>query len=397
MSRNIIENALILQIFQDIINDESDNDSENDSDFESIAEDNDLITFSLLELSEQRYLNPRIYNIPKSSHWYNEILPSYNDKHFKKILRMTSESFKKLVQLISSHDIFKSNSERKQAPVELQLAIFLHRVGSRSDIFNICSKFGIGEGTVILYTKRIVKAIIAQKNLFVQWPKGEKRNYVHRGFQLIEGFENVIGAVDGTHIILNEKPSISPELYFNRKKCYSIHCQGIVDFQGIFINYDIGWPGSVHDAKVYKNSNFYKRKDELIIDNDFLLGDSAYPISPFCITPFRLPSNLQEKKFNTMHSLHRVVVENAFGRLKSRFTCLKGCSVKKIKHLIFFTDCAIILHNFLELNGEKWDFSLDDEEEEENIIDESNNNNSDNILKLEGQQKRNNIMRKYIL
>ena len=281
MSHDIIENALILQVFQDIINDESDNDFENDSDFEGIAEDNNLITWSLLELSEQRYFNPRTY-VSKSSYWYNEILPSYDDKRFKKILRMTSESFKKLVQLISSHDIFKSNSQRKQAPVELQLALFLHRLGSRSDIFNICSKFGIAEGTVILYTKRVVKAIIAQKHLFVQWPKREKRSFTHRGFQLIGGFENVIGAVDGTHVILNEKPSKSPELYFNRKKCYSIHCQGIVDFQGIFINYDIGWPGSVHDAKVYKNSHFFKNKDELIIDDDFLLGDSAYPISPFC-------------------------------------------------------------------------------------------------------------------
>src|SRR6266540_597801 len=391
-----IENALILLVFQNIIDDESDNDFENDSDFESIAEDNDLITLFLLQLSEKRYHNPRIYNISKLFYWYNKILPFYDDKRFKKILRMTSESFKKLVQLISSHNIFKSNSQRKQAPVELQLAIFLHRIESRSDIFNICSKFDIGEETVILYTKRIIKAIIAQKNLFVQWPKGEKRNHVHRGFQLMGGFENVIGAVDGTHIILNEKPSNSPELYFNRKKCYSIHCQGIVDFQGIFINYDIRWPGSVHDAKVYKNSNFYKKKDELIIDDDFLLGDSAYPISPFCITPFCLSSNLQEKKFNIMHSLHRVVVENAFGLLKSRFTCLKGYSVKKIKHLIFFTDCAIILHNFLELNGERWELSLDDKEKEDNIIDKSNND-SDNILKLEDQQKRNNIMRKYVL
>ena len=52
MSHDIIENALILQVFQDIINDESDNDFENDSDFEGIAEDNNLITWSLLELSE---------------------------------------------------------------------------------------------------------------------------------------------------------------------------------------------------------------------------------------------------------------------------------------------------------------------------------------------------------
>ena len=54
------------------------------------------------------------------------------------------------------------------------MAIFLHRIESRLDIFNICSKFSIGKETVILYTKRIIKAIIAQKNLFVQWPKGEK-------------------------------------------------------------------------------------------------------------------------------------------------------------------------------------------------------------------------------
>src|ERR1044072_1058664 len=100
------------------------------------------------------------------------------------------------------------------------------------------------------------------------------------------------------HIILNEKPSKSSELYFNRKKCYSIHCQGVVDFQDIFINYDIGWPGSIHDAKVYKNSNFYKKKDKLIIDDDFLLDDFAYPISSFCITSFHSSSNSQEKKFN---------------------------------------------------------------------------------------------------
>src|ERR1043165_6248243 len=159
-----IENTFILQIFQNIINDENDDNFNNNSDFENIVEDNNLISLSLLELSEQRYLNFRVYNIPKSSHWFNKILPFYNDKHFKKILRMTLESFTKLVKLISSYDIFKSNSKRKQAPVELQLAIFLHRIGSRSDIFNICSKFGIGEGTVILYTKRIIKAIIAQKN-----------------------------------------------------------------------------------------------------------------------------------------------------------------------------------------------------------------------------------------
>ncbi|CAI2200686.1 13987_t:CDS:1, partial [Funneliformis geosporum] len=169
---------------------------------------------------------------------------------------------------------------------ELQLAVFLHRIGGKSNIFEICSRFGIVEGTVILYIKKVIKVIISKKSLFVQWPKGEQQKLVHKGFQLIGGFTNVIGAIDETYFILNDKPSNSPELYFNRKKFYSIQCQGIVDFHGIFISYDIGWPGSIHDAKVYKNSSFYKKKNELIINNDYLLGDSAYPILPFLITPF---------------------------------------------------------------------------------------------------------------
>ena len=44
-------------------------------------EDRPVMTLSL---SEIRYFNTHLYNIPKSSHWYYEILPSYDDKHFKK-------------------------------------------------------------------------------------------------------------------------------------------------------------------------------------------------------------------------------------------------------------------------------------------------------------------------
>ena len=189
-----IENALILTAVQEFFY-ESDSDSEN-SDFENETEENDLITSSLLLLSEKRYFNTRLYNIPKSSHWYYEILPLYDDNRFKKILRMPPKHFKTLVNLISDHEIFQTKGQKKQASVELQLAVFLHRIGGKSNIFEICSRFGIAEGTVILYIKRIIKAIISKKSLFVQWPKGEQCKLVHKGFQLIGGFKNVIGAVD---------------------------------------------------------------------------------------------------------------------------------------------------------------------------------------------------------
>ena len=73
----------------------------------------------------------------------------------------------------------------------------------------------------------------------------------------IRGFPLAVGAVDGAHI-----PIICPEHsgadYYNRKCFYSIIMLAVVDHQWLFIDVYIGWPGKVHDARVFVNSSFYK-------------------------------------------------------------------------------------------------------------------------------------------
>ncbi|GBB98126.1 hypothetical protein RclHR1_31420001 [Rhizophagus clarus] len=207
-------------------------------------------------------------------------------------------------------------------------------------------------------------AILSLKNELVKWPTGELKRMVHLGFNNIGGFNNVIGAIDGTHIILGTAPLKQPEIYWNRKKKYSIQCQGIVDHRGVFINYEIGWPGSVHDAKVYRNSFFYQNVSTLIKGWDYLLGDSAYPLSTFHIKPFNNPVNNLETQFNITHSLHRVVVENAF-----------------------------------EINNDSWD-ELDENDDSNSDSDnksnseENNNicNLNENSLRRAGELKRNQII-----
>ncbi len=114
----------------------------------------------------------------------------------------------------------------------------MRRVGSKDEIFGICSRYGISEGTVYIYCKRVMIAILSLKNELVKWPTGESRRMVHLGFHNIGGFNNVIGAVDGTHIILGSAPLKQSEIYWNHKKKYSIQCQGIVDHRGVFIDYE---------------------------------------------------------------------------------------------------------------------------------------------------------------
>lgn len=50
-----------------------------------------------------------------------------------------------------------------------------------------------------------------------------------------------------------------------------------------------------------------------------LLGDSGYPLRGYLMTPILQPTSLAQEKYNKAHAKGRVVVERAFGVLKSRF------------------------------------------------------------------------------
>lgn len=72
-------------------------------------------------------------------------------------------------------------------------------------------------------------------------------------FSLLKSFS---GAIDGSHIRI-DKPVEDPDSYINRKQYFSIHVQGTVNHDMKFIDVFIGYPGSVHDARVLKNSTLY--------------------------------------------------------------------------------------------------------------------------------------------
>ena len=57
-----------------------------------------------------------------------------------------------------------------------------------------------------------------------------------------------------------------------------------------------------------------------VFRNDgWLLGDSAYALKKYMMTPKSNPSNQGEENYNSAHSRTRAVVERALGVCKSRF------------------------------------------------------------------------------
>ena len=71
-----------------------------------------------------------------------------------------------LVNKIQNHDTFKDIPQRQQNPVEKQLAVVLYKLGGKGTVWDICTKFGIAEGTVSSFTSRVVEALKSLKMKF---------------------------------------------------------------------------------------------------------------------------------------------------------------------------------------------------------------------------------------
>ena len=96
------------------------------------------------------------------------------------------------------------------------------------------------------------------------------------GFESMKGIKNVIGAIDGTHIPISGR-ALCNENYINRKGFPSLILQGVCDHNMRFTDCYIGWPGSVHDARVFDNSDLKAR----ILRNplDMVPGGSFRPLA----------------------------------------------------------------------------------------------------------------------
>ncbi|KAH7984824.1 hypothetical protein HPB51_026915 [Rhipicephalus microplus] len=107
------------------------------------------------------------------------------------------------------------------------------------------------------------------------------------------------------------------------------------------------YPGSVHDARVLRESPFFARAIQECEDN-YILGDSAYPLMPWLMTPFKDNGSsfpTWKKSFNKRHSQQRVLIENTFGLLKQRFRRLYLVDAKSVQQCCYIVMAACVLHN----------------------------------------------------
>ncbi|XP_055352505.1 uncharacterized protein LOC129598558 [Paramacrobiotus metropolitanus] len=271
--------------------------------------------------------------VPKSSAFYDDLLFSLDESRFRQEMRMSRATFDAVLTRIIDHPIFKGNSNNSQAPVAKQLATALSRFGScgnAASVGSVARKFGISEGTVDAFTKRVIVALVSLEKEVVRWPTTAEKRIIKHKIKSKHHFASCIGFVDGTDIVLATKPSMNGEDYFNRKKRYALSAMIVCDYSKRIIYTSCGFTGSAHDSRVYKSTDLYRNPRKYFKKDEYILADSAYAISSTVMPPYRKSEkrrNLANRRFNKQHSRARVRVEHCIGMLKNRFQCLKGCEI----------------------------------------------------------------------
>lgn len=228
-----------------------------------LSDDNPVLLSALLLMMHQ------LHRIPSSlTHisWFDQVYHQLSPKQFRFFFHISTDAFDELMsELRYQHD--HTVAGRPCTAKEKAICLALWRLCTNEPLKDISVRFGVSIATVCRTSEDIYELIY--KNLRQKWlvnidrTRGATPEVISKGFRQLHNLPNVFGAIDGTHIRI-AMPGADFKYYVNRKSYASIIMQAMVDAKGVFRHIFIGYPGSVHDARVYRNSPLYLAADHLI-------------------------------------------------------------------------------------------------------------------------------------
>ena len=110
--------------------------------------------------------------------------------------------------------------------------------------------------------------------------------------------------------------------------------------------------GAEHDSTSFKDCSFYKHLQDrwmYFYDRGFyLIGDSAYALRSFLITPYgNAMHGTPEDDFNFFHSSSRICIECTFGEVNMRWGILWRPLGFTMRNNVQIIDACLRLHNFI--------------------------------------------------
>ncbi|CAM5096995.1 unnamed protein product [Natator depressus] len=230
---------------------------------------------------------------------------------------MRKGTFMELCDLLSPALKHKNTKMRATLTVEKQVVIALWKLAMTDSYRSAGNQFGVGKSTVGAAVMQVANAVT--ELLLSRVVTLGNVQVIVDGFAAM-GFPNCGGVIDGMHIAILG-PDHPGSQYVNCKGYFTMVLQALVDHKGRFTNINVGWPGKVHDACIFRNSGLFQQlqegtyfPDQKITIGDVempivILGDPAYPLMPWLMKPYTGTLDSSQEQFNYRLSKCRMVVE----------------------------------------------------------------------------------------
>ncbi|XP_034072552.1 putative nuclease HARBI1 [Gymnodraco acuticeps] len=226
--------------------------------------------------------------------------------------------------------------------VEEQVLIALRFYACETFYEVIADSMGVHRTTVGEVVTAVSDALARLLDHFVTFPTDGQIAKVKQNFFFLGDMPNTIGVINCTHVHI-QAPRQREWEYVNRKGRHSINVQLVGDADLAITNCVVRWPGSVHDARIFRESRLFTEFQTNRPDG-VILADSAYPLLPWVMTPFPTANTPSQMRNNNAHGRTRCAIERLNGVLKRRFACLNYLRVE-LQGACQITLACIVLHN----------------------------------------------------
>ncbi|KAI4457562.1 hypothetical protein MML48_7g00015984 [Holotrichia oblita] len=269
----------------------------------------------------------------------------WNDEEFKARFRQSKNVVRRIEDEIG--DNITSVTMRSHALTASEMIFIMLRFLATGCFLQTAGDFnGVDKSTACRVIYKVARAIAALSPRVINMPRSEEEiTDVRQGFYNISRFPRCLGALDCTHVKITSPGKDNAEIFRNRKGYFSYNVQVVCDANLQIRNIVCRWPGSAHDAHIFRSSNLRAQFENGMYGDSLLVGDSGYGIKPYLITPLANVATRAENLFNESQIRTRNPIERCFGVWKRRFPILAlgiRCKIENVEAIV--VACAV-LHN----------------------------------------------------
>ena len=292
-------------------------------------------------------------------------LDEYSNGEFIARYRISRYIFTELLNEIPSK-LFRSTTRSHSISPTTQLAVALQFLATGTFQTVVASAHGISQTSVSRCVTAVCDGLASIASRYIQFPSESRQRVIQESFLQHGGFPLAFGCIDGSHVAITA-PASNEEVYVNRKLFHSINIQAICDHEFRFIDSVVMWPGSTHDAFIWRQSAVNEKISNGTIPtvHGWLLGDSAYGLKTNLMTPIPSPTTPGQRRYNRAFVKVRKTIECSFGIWKSRWRSMDktggflSYSPEKCCKIIMAT---MVLHNICINHGLDTDIDTLDEQ-----------------------------------